>query len=261
MGGPATTSSVKWFWPAPVRLARGCRLFCLPFAGGSAAAYRAWTADGIPGIQAVAVQLPGRGTRLLEEPYRRIEPLTRALADAFAPLVTEPYALFGHSMGALIGFELARELRRRGLPAPRRLYVSARRAPHLPPTKRGIHLLSDSAFLDELRELGGTPPDFFTEPELVRLALPALRADFELCDAYTYRPEAPLACPITALGGTQDAGVPADVLRAWREHTAGAFQVHLFPGGHFYLFDADSTPIPLIGRDLADGSQAVALPD
>jgi medium-chain acyl-[acyl-carrier-protein] hydrolase len=250
MGQAVITSSDRWLWPARPRSVAACRLVCLPYAGGSAPAYRAWIAGGIAGVETTAVQLPGRGSRLLEEPFRRVEPLVQALAEVVRPLTSEPYALFGHSMGALLGFELARALRRQGLPAPRRLFVSARRAPHLPPTKRGLHRLPDDQFLDELRRLEGTPEEFFAEPELVQLALPALRADFELCDAYAYAPEPPLACPITAIGGTADPSVSAAALDAWREHTAGEFRRHLLPGGHFYLLAADTALAGLLAREL-----------
>jgi medium-chain acyl-[acyl-carrier-protein] hydrolase len=179
-----------------------------------------------------------------------VAPLVQALADVVRPLTDRPYALFGHSMGALLSFELARELRRQGLPAPRHLFVSGRRAPHLPPARRGLHLLPDGEFLEELRRLEGTPAEFFAEAELVQLALPALRADFELCDAYVYAPDSPLACPVTALGGTSDPGVAADDLDAWREHTTGDFRRHLLPGGHFYLLDAGPALAGLIAHEL-----------
>lgn len=210
---------------------------------------------------ATAVELPGRGRRLLEAPFTRAEPLVAALADVLEPLTQQPYALFGHSMGALLAFELAHELRCRERSAPRRLFVSGRRAPYLPPARRGLHLLPDAELLDEVRGMDGTPQEVFAEPELVQLLLPALRADFALCDAYAYVPRPPLDCPITALGGSADPGVPPDTLDGWRAHTTAEYRQHVLPGGHFYLQDAASTVARLIADDLGAGAARAVTSD
>lgn len=243
-------SSERWFWPQPGPAWGACRLLCLPHAGGGALAYRAWANGGIPGVAVTGVELPGRGSRLFEAPFRRAEPLVQALAEVVQPLTAEgPYALFGHSMGALLAFELAHELRQRGAPAPRRLFVSGRRAPHLSPPRRGLHLLPDDELLAEVRRLDGTPQAVFAEPELVQLLLPAMRADFELCDAYACAARPPLTCPITALGGLDDPAVDPDTLDAWRQHTLAGFARQVLPGGHFYLLEAG----PAVARIIAGG--------
>jgi medium-chain acyl-[acyl-carrier-protein] hydrolase len=244
------TTSDRWFAPTSGG-GGGVPVFCLPYAGGSAAMYRVWTTDPRLGFAAEAVQLPGRASRMLEPPFHELEPLVGALADALAPRTTQPYALFGHSMGALIGFELAREVRRRGLPGPRRLFVSAREAPQLPTTSRRISRLPDAEFLDEVRRLGSTPDEFFADPELVAVILPTLRADFELCDRYAYAPQEPLSCPISALGGTDDGSVSPTSLQAWRLQTRADFRVHLLPGGHFYLLESAAAVARIIAGDLA----------
>lgn len=215
------------------------RLFCFPYGGAGASLYRGWSAA-LPATVAVCpVQLPGRENRLTEPSFRRLQPLIQALADGLTPYLDLPFALFGHSMGALVSFELARELRRRGR-FPACLLVSSFRAPHLPDPDPPIYHLPDAEFIQELADLGGTPPEVLENAELMELVLPRLRADLEVCDTYSYVPEAPLACPITALGGVDDQEVRPEELEGWREHTSGAFRLRLFSGDHFYLHDAGS---------------------
>ena len=158
----------------------------------------------------IPVRLPGRESRLLETPFERMEPLVEALAQAIAPYTAEPYSFFGHSMGAVVAFELARALRRRGLPLPRILIASAARAPqfrsgHVPPPPA-----SDRELLEQLN----------IAPELAGAVLPALRADTDLYSRYAYRDDAPLACPIRAYGGSGDPHILPQHLEAWqrRDH-------------------------------------------
>lgn len=209
-------------------------LFCFPYAGGNAATYRDWTSARMRGIHAAAAHLPGRADRILEAPIRDTGPLVRALLEAVRPFTNRRYAFFGHSMGALIAFELARALRGKGLRGPERLLVSARRAPHLRNRTPAIHDLPQLEFLRELRNLEGTPESFFGDPELLDLMLPVLRADFELCHCYRFEPGEPLDCPITAYGGTEDSAVSQQDLEAWRRHTQAEFRLHMLPGGHFF---------------------------
>ena len=186
------------------------------------------------------MQLPGREARIREAPYRRMDTLADALAASIGELCGGPqattYALFGHSMGALIAHELAHRLLERGAPAPAHLFVSGARAPQLPrDDDRMLHTLPDAEFQAALRDLNGTPELVLADRELMELMLPTLRADFELCE--TYRPPArgPLPCPITAFGGDQDREVSAAAVQAWQQCTRGAFEVVSLEGDHFFL--------------------------
>jgi medium-chain acyl-[acyl-carrier-protein] hydrolase len=211
------------------------RLFCLPFAGGGAAVFRGW-ADGLPAsVQVCAVQPPGRETRYREPAYDRLAPLIVALADALRPYLDRPYALFGHSMGAAVVFELARELRRRGERSPERLAVSGRGAPHLPPRHGPLHTLPEPEFRAELRRMRGTPAAVLDNDELMRVFLPTLRADFAAHGTYACTAEPPLDCPVLALGGVQDPLAPYADLDAWRQHTRSSFELRMLNGDHFFL--------------------------
>lgn len=210
-------------------------LICLPYAGGSTTAFRSWDAALAEGIELWGVQLPGRGTRVAEPPYTRLRPLVGALAQALQPATDRPYALFGHSMGALLAYEVAVALRADGRPQPRRLIVSGHRAPHLPAPRTPIHQLDDRAFLEEVGQLDGLPTEVLADAELRELILPALRADFEVCETYEPHPEPPLDADILAVGGVDDELVPETDLAAWAAYTRGEFALERFAGGHFFL--------------------------
>jgi surfactin synthase thioesterase subunit len=183
-----------------------------------------------------AFQLPGRELRLREQPISRLQTLVTALAQATMPLLNVSYVLFGHSMGALVCFELARTLRRLGAPAPELLFVSAFNAPDMPNPNPSIHHLPDQQFIERVQGIyGGIPQAVLQEPSLVELVLPALRADFTLLETYRYRHEPALQVPIVCLGGDMDPQVSRVGLTRWREHTTKAYALTLFPGGHFFL--------------------------
>jgi medium-chain acyl-[acyl-carrier-protein] hydrolase len=147
----------------------------------------------------------------------------------------KPFAFFGHSLGALMSFELARYLRRCYRLTPVHLFVSAHKAPQIPSRDRPIHALPDAEFVEELRQLNGMSKQVLESPELMQILLPILQADFTVCETYVYEDDSPLDCPISALGGLQDEYVSQESLEAWREHTCATFSLHMFPGDHFYL--------------------------
>jgi medium-chain acyl-[acyl-carrier-protein] hydrolase len=231
-------------WILPLRSnPQGRGLFCFPYAGGSAAVFRTWP-KALTAVDVRAVQLPGRGGRLREAPHTRVRDLAVAAVDGLGPHFGQPFALFGHSFGALVAFEMARELRRRGGPQPFHLFISARRGPRRPDPVPPMHGLPEEQFLAEVRaRYGGIPDAILQEPELLALLLPALRADLEAVETYSYEPEAPLDIPISVFGGLDDPWAKLDDLESWRTETAGPFCLTRFPGGHFYF---DQAPAPLL---------------
>lgn len=213
------------------------RLFCFPFAGGSASALHRW-ADLGPLVEVLAVQYPGRETRFNEALYRSIPALVESLGPLVRQLLDRPFAFFGYSLGALISLELAHWLQGVGAPAPLELMLAAGSPPHRERGKR-IHTLPDADFISELRRYGGTPQQVLAHRELLELLLPMLRADFELAAEYHRSPEPRLATPLTVWGGAEDPQPSPRLLTEWRDFTTGDFGLHVVPGGHFFLFAHD----------------------
>ncbi|MGQ4389699.1 thioesterase II family protein [Streptomyces sp. SAS_270] len=209
------------------------RLFVFPHAGAGASSYR--LARHFPDeIEVCAVQLPGRENRMGESPLLSADAVVDALAPLIASRTELPYAFLGHSMGALLSFAVARRLRALGAPLPRRMFLSAHRAPHLP-DQDPLHALPDEALLARLEqsEFAGL------DRELQEFLLPLVRADLTVCETYAHRDEEPLRCPFTVLGGADDEGVTKAELAAWIGHTSADFELRLFPGGHLYLRGAE----------------------
>jgi surfactin synthase thioesterase subunit len=223
-----------WFTVFPSQSRPRARLLCFAHAGGSAAVFRPWAAL-VPGdVELVAVELPARRARLAEPAVTSIAAIVSALTNEVGPLLDRPFALFGHSMGAIVAFEFARALRELGRPLPAQLFVSGARAPQLARVP-DLHTLPREAFIAGVVALGGLPVELTAEPDLMDLVLPALRADFTAIETWRYAPAPPFTFPITAFGGTEDPRVAERQLALWAEHTTGPFGVRVFPGGHFYL--------------------------
>ena len=241
----------RWFtYPKPNPDAT-VRLFCFPYAGGQALIYRTWAKNFPKAIEVCLAELPGRGGRLYDAPFTRLSPLVDAIGQAILPHLDKPFAFFGHSMGALIAFELARYLRRQRGPAPRHLLVSGRRAPHLSETERTTYNLPEAEFTEELKRLNGTPQEVLEHEELMQLMLPLLRADFGICETYQYESEPPLDCPISAYGGLQDTHVTKEHLEAWRTQTNNRhFTLQMLPGDHFFIQSAEPLLLRLINVEL-----------
>tara|TARA_Y100001934_G_scaffold65999_1_gene81948 strand:- start:148 stop:909 length:762 start_codon:yes stop_codon:yes gene_type:complete len=235
-----TTNDSKWFaYRAPSQTAAS-RLFCLPYAGGGASAYATWPrqlAD--RSIEVCCIQLPGRENRLMEEPMRSIDELVDVLIPEMEPYLDLPYAVFGHSMGGLIGFCLVEALRRAGLRLPGRLFASAARPPQLPNPFSDIRELPDGEFIEMIgRRYGGLPKQVLEDKELLELATPILRGDFTLIETHQYQDCDPLPCPISVVAGAEDPSVDEGTLQEWGGLTSQDLELKVIPGDHFFLHSA-----------------------
>ena len=227
------------------------RLFCFPYAGGGVASFRTWQNHLPEEIEVCSILLPGRESRLREPPFERLPPLVMTLAAIIRPWLDKPFAFFGHSMGALICFELARRLRQSFNLVPHHLFVSGRAAPQLGCARPPIHALPQEAFIQELRHMNGTPEEVLRNEELMALMLPTLRADFAVCENYVYTPDSVLDCPISAFGGDDDPRVGTDEIAAWRDQTSKPFTLQMFPGNHFFIHSAALELLIVIGESLS----------
>jgi surfactin synthase thioesterase subunit len=227
---------MSWVRRFAVRPQADARLFCFSYAGAGASVYRLWH-SGLPAeIDVCAVQLPGRETRLAEPALTNMNTIVAALVAALRPELDRPFAFFGHSMGAVVACELAHALRAAGLPLPRQLIVSGRRAPQLDDDAAPLHPLPDAQFIAELnRRYGGIPAEVMKHQELLDLLLPCMRADLMALETHRAPVRPPLPVPIAAFGGLDDARVPRGQLDAWREQTSATFRVRMFQGDHFFL--------------------------
>ncbi len=226
------------------------RLFCFPYAGGTAHIYREW-AEGLPGdVEVCAVQLPGRGPRVSEPAFTNLLSLADAAAAQLRPHMDRPFAFFGHSMGATIAFELTHRLRQERRPQPEHLFLSGRRGPQVPPTGPPTYDLPEPEFIEEVRRLKGTPREVLEHPELMELMIPLLRADFELIQTYAYTPRPPLDRPLTVFGGLQDYETGRQLLEAWREQTTGPFSLRMLPGDHFFLNSSRPILLEVLAKEL-----------
>jgi medium-chain acyl-[acyl-carrier-protein] hydrolase len=245
----------SWVRRAARRRPARLTLFCLPFAGGGAAAFRDWPRLLPPDVEVCPVHLPGREDRFREPAIVQVDVLADELLEGLAPHIDRPFGLFGHSMGGLIAFELARRLRGAGF-EPSWFFASGSTAPHLPRRGPTRHRLPQDEFVAAIRELNGVPPALVDNPEVMDLMLPTLRRDFTLVETYRYRPKAPLPCPVVVFGGRDDPEVAPEDLEAWREHAAGRFEVHVLPGDHFFLATSQAALLRLVGERLGDGRRA-----
>ncbi|MFK3985755.1 thioesterase II family protein [Micromonospora sp. NPDC050397] len=226
------------------------RLVCLPHAGGSASFFFPMSKALAPAVQVLAVQYPGRQDRRREANVTDLHLLADQVYAALVAAPPGPLALFGHSLGAVVAFEVALRMRAAGRPDPIRLFASGRRAPSRY-RDEWVHLAGDDEIVERLRGLSGTRADALADPELVRLSLPAVRADYQAVETYRHRPDAVLDCPVTVLTGADDPVVSADEADDWRRHSTGEVDVRTFPGGHFFLVDHAPAIIELL-RELAD---------
>jgi len=223
------------------------RLFCIPNAGGAASTFAPWRGLATAGVEVCPIQLPGRAERFAEAPHERATVLVDALLAAIGHEFTGRYVLFGHSMGAALAYELARRFAVTGTP-PVHLVVSGRSAPHLADVCRPLRDLPLDELIAELRTIGGTPEAILRERELMDRLQVLLRADFSVNETYRCPAGEPLDVPLTVLGGDSDPRAPVASLHAWEALTTGAFDVRVYPGGHFFLQDRPAELVRLMCR-------------
>lgn len=247
---PAPASNL-WLSCRRPNSAAKLRLFCFAHAGIGASLFRLWSDELPASIEVQAVQLPGREARLREPLATALPALAEQVAEALLPVLTGPFAIFGHSLGALLGFEVARGLRRRGARPPVHLLVAARAAPQLPRDQPLLHTLpSDKLVAEVVRRYDGIPAAVRQEPALLQLLLPVLRADLQLLETYEYAEGEPLECPLSVFGGQQDGTVQPAQLEGWRAQTSEAFRLRLLPGNHFFLNTSRTALLQGIADDL-----------
>lgn len=227
---PLTSAWIRRFHPAP---GAGARLVCFPHAGGSASFYFPVSRALSPGLDVLAVQYPGRQDRRTEPCVDDLRRLADLAAEELLPWADRPLALFGHSLGATLAFEVALRLEAAGT-TPLGLFASGRRAPSRAREER-VHLHDDEGLIANLKRMSGTDAQVFADDEILRMILPAVRSDYRAAETYRYRPGPALHCPVLALTGDDDPEVTLDEARAWAGHTAGRFALRVFSGGHFYL--------------------------
>lgn len=225
------------------------RLLCFHHAGGAASMYRMWPRLLPWFIEPVAVQLPGRADRYAEPPFERMEPLVDELVEVTKPLLDQPFACYGTSMGARVAWALSHALRDRGMPTPHRLYVASNPAPIVNNGAGDWDGAEDSLY-GYLRDMGGTPAEIFADPDLVAGLLPTLRADLTVLTSYAFRPVNPLDVPIRAFAGTGDVVASAERMSGWSAETRARFDLDLVPGGHFFDAGGERQVIQTIARDL-----------
>ena len=226
------------------------RLLCFPYAGGGAAAFRAWSAALPAHFEVCAVQYPGRENRWQEPLCTSLDELLPALANGLQAEFDRPCAFFGYSLGALVAFELARLRAQQQQPGPVHLFVAAHAAPHLSYTDPPLHTLAQPEFIRKLTDFNGTPQEILHNAELMELVYPILRADFTMNETYLYRPGPPLTCRLSAFGGLSDQLVSRSELEAWREHTQRDFSLRMLPGDHFFMHSMQALLLRSMVQDL-----------
>jgi medium-chain acyl-[acyl-carrier-protein] hydrolase len=228
------------------------RLYCLPYAGRGASMYSTWIGAFGPEVEVCPLQLPGRETRLRERSFHEMQELVASVARSIEPELDVPYAVFGHSMGALVSFELARHVVERGRPGPAVVFTSAAGAPPTPRAREDLHLASDEELVRKLRELKGTPEAVLENAELLEILLPIFRADLAVVETYACDEHATIEAPLVAFGGDEDDEAPFDSLLRWRDRTRGAFGLRMFRGGHYFVHSARDAVVGAVTHELAN---------
>ncbi len=245
-----TTLKNQWIVTPLPRAQAKLALYCLPFAGGSSNSFRSWAPLLPPAVELRAVELPGHGSRLNENLYRRMDEIIPPLAEAISASIDRPFAIFGHSMGALLGYELVLQLQEEYGKLPEHVFLSGHGAPTLPEREEPIHQLPKPEFLAKIRQYNGTPHEVLENNELMELMEPILRADFEVCETYQPNSVRPMDAHLTVMGGIADPGASRNDLESWQDFTKKSFNIRMFPGDHFYLLQHKMTLLQAILQDI-----------
>jgi len=228
-------NSKQWITCPHPKLEARVRLYCLPFAGGGASIYNSWGKLLGSDIEVCPIQLPARENRYSENAYTNAELLAGVLAEKLKIHSHKPFAIYGHSMGALLAFELTRALQRNFGLIPEHLILGAHRAAHLPRNRQELHRLPDPLFIEKLSKLGGFPAEVLSSSELMQFLMPTLKSDFELCETYQFKKSELLNCTIHCFAGKHDIEASPDVMSQWKIHTNKNTISHVFDAGHFFI--------------------------
>lgn len=249
--------AANWYFTPNKGQSRPLRLFCFPYACGSAQIFRGW-ADHVPDyVELAAIQLPGRGSRLAEKPFADMSLAADIISAQIAETKPLNYAIFGHSMGALLAYEVTRRLETQYARAPLGLIVAGYKAPTVLRLGAKLHQGSDAEFIAKIRQLGATPEPILDDPEMMELLLPTFRADFAMAENYpfgTIMP--PLLTPVIAFAGDMDSEASIQEVAAWRDTTQEVFELQIMQGGHFFIRDMEAEFLGALSKvlvRLADG--------
>ncbi|WDE13824.1 thioesterase II family protein [Thalassomonas haliotis] len=229
----------KWLVNPLPRPDADLRLICFPYAGGNAATFTPWIKQLSTNVELIAIQAPGRASRLFESPHNNMDELIAELLPLIPTLLDKPTIFYGHSLGSRVAFELMTRLKAQGLPLPVHFIASGSRGPQVKAKENTTYHLADDAFMTELENLNGTPKAVLENKELMELFLPLLRADFEIAETYQYNSKITFDCPLTVLGGEQDIQITREHLQGWQDFFALPADIQILPGDHFFI---DSHP-------------------
>jgi len=240
----------KWFFKLNENKNAKIRLFCFSYAGGGASTFYSWLDYLSPYIELISIQLPGRESRFDEDFITDMDSLSDIIATNILPLLDKPYAIFGHSLGAIISFELIRKLKDWNKTLPLVLIFSGRGAPSSKNKRELIYNLSDGEFINKLEAYNGLPESILNDKELLEYFLPIIRADFKLSQTYKYKDVEALNIPIVALTGLYDNTVELSDVLLWQNHTKLKFLYYVLEGDHFFIKEQKIKVINIINDEI-----------
>lgn len=226
------------------------KLFSFYCAGANISMFNSWRKNSPEGLDVIPVELPGRGSKMSQPLLDNIYKIVNTIAPKLEQQLTGPFAFLGHSMGALVAYELARYLRRHDEDLPLHLFVASHSAPHLFRRTKPLYKLPEKEFITELKKMNGTPDEVLDNKDLMGFLIPILRSDFKACETYKWKVDLPLPCGITAFGGVDDESVTANDLKMWEQHTTGSFELRPFPGDHFFLYEQQDEILNHVSKTL-----------